>query len=133
MKERSEKLFRNRDVWFSLTVFFFIAFAYFCFVANYVLYFQETQALFVFSGEFLNQRLVKPGGLVEYAGKFLTQFYASKVAGSLVAAFFITLPALSVFYINKKLIKGTAVSFPLFLVAPAFLMVLHSNYFPLME
>jgi len=133
MKERSEKLFRNRDVWFSLTVFFFIAFAYFCFVANYVLYFQETQALFVFSGEFLNQRLVKPGGLVEYAGKFLTQFYASKVAGSLVAAFFITLPALSVCYINKKLIKGTAVSFPLMFVAPALLMVMQSNYYHLME
>jgi len=133
MKDRIDTLKRNRDVWFSMTVFFFIAFAYFCFVANYVLYFQETQALFVFSGEFLNQRLVKPGGLVEYAGKFLTQFYASRVAGSLVAAFFLTLPALSLCYINRKLINGAAVSFPLMFHVPALMMVMQSNYYHLME
>ncbi|MDX9725475.1 MAG: DUF6057 family protein [Bacteroidales bacterium] len=133
MKQRIDTLKRTRDIWFSLTLFFFIAFAYFCFVANYVLYFQETQALFVFSGEFLSQRLAKPGGLVEYAGRFFTQFYASRVAGSLIVAFFLTLPAVSMCHINRKLIRGAEVSFPLMFVVPSLMMVMQSNYYHLME
>ena len=47
-------------------LFLAIAFGYFFFAANYVLYFQETQSLFIFSGEYLRQSLSKPGGPLVY-------------------------------------------------------------------
>jgi hypothetical protein len=123
----------NRDVYYLLAFFFIIAFGYFCFVANYVLYFQETQSLFIFSQEYLHQYLLKPGGPIEYAAKFLTQFYAGKLSGSLILAVILTLPAIVIYFINKRLIPGNSFSL-FFLFIPSCLMLLmQANYYHLMQ
>ena len=123
----------NREVYYLLAFFFIITFGYFCLVGNYILFFQETQSLFIFSGEYLHQHLLKPGALLEYAAKFLTQFYPGKFSGSLILSVILALPGIILYIINKRLIPGTSFSL-LFLLIPSCLMLLmQANYYHLME
>jgi hypothetical protein len=124
---------RERDIYLSLAVLFISVFGYFCFIANYVLYFQETQSLFVFSTDYLHKSMLKPGGLIEYAARFLTQFYHAKVTGSLILAMVLTLPASILHSVNKRLIPGTSFSLLLLLIPTFALLIMQANYFHLME
>ena len=102
-------------------------------MGNYVLYFQETQSLFIFSGEYLHKYLLKPGGLLEYAARFLTQFYAGRFSGSLILSVILTLPATIFYFINKRLNQSISFSL-LFILIPSFILVLmQANYYHLME
>lgn len=123
----------GQDAFISLSIFLIAAFVYFCFVGNYVLYFQETQSLFIFSGEYLHNYLLKPGGLLEYAARFLTQFYADRFSGSLILSVILTLPGIIYYLINKRLNHSTSFSL-LFILIPSFILVLmQANYYHLME
>jgi hypothetical protein len=124
---------RDSDVYISLGLFFAISFVYFCFVANYILFFQETQSLFIFSGEYLHSYLLKPGGLLEYSAKFLTQFYAGRFSGSLLISVILTLPGFILFFINKRLIPGTSFSLPLIMIPSCLLLLMQANYYHMME
>ena len=129
----NSKTLQNRDVYISLGFFLIAAFGYFCFVGNYVLFFQETQSLFIFSGEHLQPYLLKPGGLLEYAAKFITQFYPGKITGSLILSVILTLPGIILYIINKRLIPEISFSL-LFLLIPSCLMLLmQANYYHMME
>jgi hypothetical protein len=133
MLMNNSKTVLNRDVYLLLCFFLIAAFGYFCFVGNYVLFFQETQSLFVFSEEYLHRFLLKPGGPLEYSARFLTQFYAGRFAGSLIVSVILALPATIVFFINRKLIPGISFSL-LFLLFPSWIMLLmQANYYHLME
>ena len=123
----------DRDAFISLGIFLMAAFGYFCFVGNYVLYFQETQSLFIFSGEYLHKYLLKPGGLLEYGARFLTQFYVARFSGSLILAVILTLPATIFYFINKRLNQSISFSL-LFILIPSFILCLmQANYYHLME
>lgn len=124
---------KESDIYLFLGIFFIITFGYFCFLGNYVLYFQETQSLFIFSGEFLHQRLLKPGGLLEYAGRFLKQFYAGRVEGSLILASVLTLVAFLFHRINRRLLSGSSFTLPLVLFPASLMMLMQANYYHLME
>lgn len=63
---------KDTYIYITLGLFLLASFGYFCFIGNYILFFQEIQSLFVFSGEYLHKYMAKPGGLLEYAAKFLT-------------------------------------------------------------
>jgi hypothetical protein len=133
IKMDNSKTVLNTDVYLSLGVFFIAAFGYFCFVANYILFFQETQSLFIFSREYLHQYLLKPGGPLEYAARFLTQFYAGKFPGSMILSLVLTLPGIILYKINKRLIPAVSFSL-LFLLIPSCLMLLMQvNYYHLIE
>jgi len=106
---------------------------YFYLAGNYILVFQETRSLFIFSGEYLQKFLVKPGGLLEYTAKFLTQFYTDSFTGPLVISAILTIPAVILYFINKRLIPGITYSL-LFLLIPSFLLLLmQANYYHMME
>ncbi len=124
---------RERDIFLSLGVFFLAAFGYFCFISNYVLFFQETQSLFTFSSEYLQKSMQKPGGLLEYAARFLMQFYHGKIAGSVILAVILTLPGLILHAINKRLIPGNPFRLLLMLIPSLMLLLMQGNYFHLME
>jgi hypothetical protein len=133
IKMDNSKTVLNTDVYLSLGVFFIAAFGYFCFVANYILFFQETQSLFIFSREYLHQYLLKPGGPLEYTARFLTQFYAGKFPGSMILSLVLTLPGIILYKINKRLIPAVSFSL-LFLLIPSCLMLLMQvNYYHLIE
>ena len=91
----------------------------FFFIGNYILFFQETQFLFVFSGDYLHEHLLKPGGLLEYAARFLSQFYHGRFSGSLIVSVVLTLPVIILYIINKRLIPGISFSLVLLLI-PSF-------------
>ncbi|NMC37664.1 MAG: hypothetical protein GYA41_05015, partial [Bacteroidales bacterium] len=124
---------KENDIFLFIFLFFIIVFGYFCFLGNYVLYFQETQSLFIFSGDFLHQRLLKPGGLLEFAGRFLKQFYAGRVEGSLILASVLSLVAYIFHRINRRLLPDGSFTLPLILVPSSLLMLMQANYYHLME
>jgi hypothetical protein len=129
----NSKTVLNTDVYLLLGIFLIATFGYFCFVANYVLFFQETQSLFIFSGEYLHQYLLKPGGLLEYAARFLTQFYARKLPGAIILSVILTLPGIIIYIINKRLIPGISFSLLLLLIAPCLMLLMQANYYHLIE
>lgn len=129
----NRKAVRNTDVYISLFLFFIVISGYFFIAGNYILFFQETRSLFIFSGDYLHSFLIKPGGALVYSAKFLTQFYTDAVAGPLILSVVLTLPGAMFYFINKRLIPG--ISFSLFfLMVPSFLLVfMQANYYHMME
>jgi hypothetical protein len=124
---------RNTGAYIALGILFVSVSAYFYLAGSYILVFQETRSLFVFSGEYLHKFLLKPGGLLEYAAKFLTQFYTDSFSGPLVISAILTIPAVILYFINKRLIPGITYSL-LFLLIPSFLLLLmQANYYHMME
>ncbi|MBW6500257.1 MAG: hypothetical protein K0B05_02590 [Bacteroidales bacterium] len=113
--------------------FFLAAFAWFCFPGNYILYFQENQTLFLFTGEYLHKYLLKPGGPLEYIARFLEQFYAGRITGSVMVSVVLTLPAIMLYRINKRLVPENGFSLPLLMVPSLILMVMQTNYYHMME
>jgi hypothetical protein len=127
------KIVQTRDVYVSIALFLLAAFIYFYLIGNYILFFQETQSLFVFSSEYLHQFLLKPGGLLEYAAKFLTQFYAGKLSGSLLLSVILTLPGILIYFINKQLIPGKSLSLLFMMIPSCLLFLMQANYYHLMH
>ena len=126
------KMIRVTDAWFILTLFFILAFSYFFFFGDYILFFQEQQSLFLYSAAYINDFFIKPGGLLDLAGRFLTQFYISKFAGSIILAAVLSTPGIILFYVNRRLIPGSAFSAFLFLVPSCLLMLMQTHYYHLM-
>lgn len=133
IRKESEKI-RDVDLYALPGIFFILAFVYFFFFGKYVLAFQETQFLFVFSGDYFYQHLLKPGALLEYAARFLMQFYAGRFSGSIILSAVLTLPAVLILSINKRLIPGISfATLILMLIPSSLLLVLQANYFHMME
>jgi len=118
--------------WFFLTSFFLLAFAYFFWFGSHILFFQEQQYLFLYRSSYINDFFLKPGGLLDLSGKFLTQFYISKFAGSVILATVLTLPGVILLYVNKKLIHGSLFSNLLLIVPSGLLLLLQTHYYHLM-
>lgn len=57
---------------------------YFCF--PYVMVAREQSLLFLWNADYFMERLVVPGGLAQYVGEFLTQFFGNPVVASLIYA-----------------------------------------------
>jgi hypothetical protein len=116
-----------------LAILFLIAFGYFYRIGNYIFFFQENQSLFVYSDIYIHQFLIKPGGLLELAGKFLTQFYSDTFRGSLILALILILPGIIMIQINKRLIPGGTFSIFLTLIPSSFLLMMQAHYYHMME
>ena len=123
---------RETDAYYFLAFFFVLTFSYFNWFAGYLLFFQEQQSLFMFSGQFIHDFLAKPGGLLDLSGKFLTQFYISKFPGSLILAVILTLPGIILLHINRKLKPGPWFSNVLLLIPPVLILLMQTHYFHLM-
>ncbi len=123
------KMSRGKDTWYFLAFFFILAFIYFYFFGGYLLFFQEQQSLLVFSAPFLHDFLLKPGGLLDLTGKFLTQFYKNDLTGSILLAAVLTLPGIILFQINRRLIPDKVLSPLLILIPSCLLMVMQAHYY----
>ncbi len=113
--------------------FFLFAFAYFFFVANPLLFFQEQRSLFVFEGSFISSFFLKPGGLLELSGKFLTQFYTYRLTGSIIVAAVIASVVVLMTAINLRLNSGHTFSVVFSLLPACLLLLLQSHYYHYME
>jgi hypothetical protein len=123
---------KARDAWFSLAFFFVLVFSYFFFFGGYILFFQEQQSLFLYSTAFINDFFIKPGGLLDFSGRFLTQFYISKFAGSLILAAILVFPGIILLNVNRRVIPGSAFSASLILIPSCLLVLMQTHYFHLM-
>lgn len=116
-----------------MLLFFILSFGYFLRFGNYILFFQENQSLFLFSGEYLHDFLIKPGGLLAYSGKFLTQFYHNEFTGAFILSVLLT----DIYYLSIKLLGFLKSDLPfarLIAMIPACCLVLmQSHYYHFME
>ena len=107
---------------------FIISFLWFYFPAEYVLIANRDLTLFITSPGYLGSKLDHPGGLLEYTGSFLNQFYRFRVAGALVLSGVIT----SAFFVTGRLIvriSGKKKLFVMGVLSSILLLGMH-NYYP---
>jgi len=107
---------------------FIISFLWFFFPGEYVLIANRDLSLFLTTPEYLVTFLDRPGGLLEYAGSFLNQFYRFRVAGALVISGLIT----SAYFATGALVVRTSGRRDLFvtgIIAAVLLLGMH-NYYP---
>ena len=123
---------REHNVYLFLGFYFILVFSYFYWFAGYVLFFQEHQSLFVFSNSFIHDYLVKPGGLLDLAGKFLTQFYINNLAGSIILASVLTITGFILFLSGKRIKSDWTFSFIPALVPPLLILLIQTHYYHLM-
>jgi hypothetical protein len=84
MNERTIVTHSSPMVMFSALLVFIISVLYFNFFGRGLLFHQESSSLFIFSGDYLRKFADRPGGMLVYAGYFLTQFYHNIFLGSLL-------------------------------------------------
>ncbi len=107
---------------------FIISFLWFYFPGEYVLIANRDLTLFITSPEYLGSFLDHPGGLLEYIGSFLNQFYRFRVAGALVLSGVIT----SAFFATGSLIVRISGKNELFIMGAlsSILLLGMHNYYP---
>jgi hypothetical protein len=105
--------------------FFIVCFLYFAIFNRYLLAYQEQIQLFRFDWNYFTGFLIRPGGLAEYTGAFLIQFYLNPVAG----AFIITLSAFAAYALAGYIFRKYKISGMLWSFIPALLLIaLQSDY-----
>ncbi len=105
------------------SLLFLISFLYFFWFGNGVFFLQENKSLFIFSKEYLHDFLVKPGGMLEYAGNFVTMCYFNKLYASLVISIFLLL-FYALFFRLNKLMSGDSQSSSLVALIPSCFLLL---------
>ncbi|MGQ9621770.1 MAG: DUF6057 family protein, partial [Bacteroidales bacterium] len=120
------------STWLFLALFFALSFIYFYKFGNYILFFQEQQSLFVYLPDFYRDFLIKPGGLLDLAGRFITQFYIDNFTGSLILALVLTLPGIVMHFLNSRLEAGTVLSPFLTILPSCVLLLMQSHYYHIM-
>lgn len=107
---------------------FIISFLWFFLPGEYVLIANQDLSLFMTTPAYLGSFLSRPGGLLEYVGNFLTQFYRFRVAGALVLSGVIT----SAYFAMGSLVVRVSGRNELFIIRilAALLLVGMHNYYP---
>ena len=118
------------DKFIFLSLIFILSGVYFLLFANHIFFYQENRILFVFSSEYLCRFISKPGGLLEYAGNFITQGYFNNIYGSAVQALLFTAVAAVFLKINNRISPGRSFSllFASLVSCSLFLMQTNINY-----
>jgi len=100
-------------------------FLYFAIFNRYLLAYQEQIQLFRFDWNYFIGFLTRPGGLSEYTGAFLIQFYLNPVSG----AFIVTLSAFTAYVLAGYIFTKYKISGMLWSFIPAlFLITLQTDY-----
>ena len=91
-------------------------------ISNGLFYYQESRGLFIYSRDYLQEFAAKPGGLLEYAGNFLTQVYHYTVPGALLFSLLLILSWFVIRRMNIKLSEDTG-NRPVIILVPVFLLL----------
>ncbi|HEX2975284.1 MAG TPA: DUF6057 family protein [Bacteroidales bacterium] len=127
------RIFHLPVINYLLLFIFLLTAGFFLLASDYVLSFQKEQYLFIFSIEQLKSFFLVPGGILELAGKFLTQFYSIKIPGALLLGAVLTTPGIIMVSINRILGFNTKTSIILPVVASCLLFLMQTHYYHLME
>lgn len=107
---------------------FIISGLYFYLFGNSVFFYQENLSLFVFSCDYLRQFTLKPGGLLEYAGNFLSQGYFNDIYGAFILSVVFTSFAIVFLKINKKLSADRSFSLLFVSLSSCILILMQTNF-----
>ena len=127
--KRSTPTYHKRVlIYVSGITLFAISFLWFCFPGEYVLIANRDLSLFRTSPDYFLSFMDRPGGLLEYLGSFLGQFFRFRLTGALLLAVMVT----SAFYLGNRLITGSPNNKGLIIpgaITPILFMGMH-NYYP---
>lgn len=115
-------------IYLALYLLFTISASYFYWIDNDIFFYQEHKSLFIFSSEYLQKFTIKPGGLLEYAGNFLTQGYYNSGFGSLIVSSILVLLCIVFIKINRRLSTDRTFSLLLILLPSCLLLLLQKRY-----
>ena len=116
------------DHYIFLSLVFIISALYFLFFGSHVFFYQENQALFIYSGDYFHQFAIMSGGLLQYAGNFILQGYYNPLTGSLILSALITLVAILFLKIGKKIYPENPFLMS-FMIFPACLLIMfHADF-----
>ena len=107
-------------IFFPLLLLFVISVAYFYFFGSGLFFHQENNSLFIFSADYIRKFTDKPGGLLIYAGNFLTQFYFNPLIGSIIISTLLVLISIVLNGIARSM--GAGRTFSLLFVLAAFML-----------
>jgi hypothetical protein len=128
-KLKQEERYSARSlIAFSLLSLFIISFSWFIFFQRGLFFFKEHSSLFIFSSDYFRKFTDKPGGLLTYAGNFLTQFYFSPVAGALIISVLLVLTGLLLNGVLRLMNVRSSLSCPFILLPSVALMLLQTRY-----
>jgi hypothetical protein len=114
-------------------IFFALSLTWFLFRADHVLFFQSEQFLFIFSVDYLKDFLLKPGGLLEYAGRFISQFYVLPLMGSLLLSVILVCTGFITLKIVRLLNSGSFLAAPIAIITSVLLLLMQVQYYHTME
>jgi hypothetical protein len=112
----------------SLFILFIISFLYYSFFGLDIFPYQENQIMFIYNSDYLFQYLSRPGGLLVYAGNFITQFYFIPLFGPLVLAALITLTAFVCYKIARAIYNAGPFLLAVSLIPTCILILQQSDY-----
>ena len=121
-------LSKRHNILIALFLIFIISNIYLYWFGSYLFFYQESNTLFLFSSQYLHQFVIKPGGLLEYAGNFLAQGYFSPAYGSLILSVILTSLIYVVSQIHKRLDSGRSESLFLIAVPSSLLLLMQLNF-----
>jgi len=107
---------------------FLLSFVWFYFPGEYVLIANQDVSLFFTTPEYFLSFLDRPGGMLEYLGHFLTQFYRFHLAGALILSVLLTLS----YFLTTGIVKRASGKMNLLIlamIAPVLMMGMH-NFYP---
>jgi hypothetical protein len=107
-------------------VFFIAVTLYFGVFHRFYLLYTEGMQLFLFSRDYFTETAFHPGGLADYASRFLIQFYRAPAVGGMTIALLLVLLQEGVYRISRNLVNGN-VSVPLSFVPSVFYWILLCN------
>lgn len=90
-------------------VYFFIAFLFWGICFPYHLLYQEQYLLFLYTNDYLLDKLLYPGGICEYVAEFLTQFYYYPWLGAIIVSFCLWAIHIVMYRIMNKIHKEKSV------------------------
>lgn len=128
MKKRTPKYDLNGLKKIIGIALFLFSFIWFCFPGEYVLIANRDLTLFRTTSVYLLSFLDRPGGLLDYFGSFLSQFFRFRVAGALLLAGIIA----TIYYVTGSLISRVSDhrERTFFGVVAAILFLGMHNYYP---
>ena len=95
---------------FSL-VFAILVFQFWCLVHPYILTFHEQNQLFLFTSDYLMQRVAVAGGFTDYLSEFLVQFFFYPAVGAAIVALLLTSIHLLTWALAKQYDSSYVLSF----------------------
>ncbi len=112
-------------------IVFFVTYSYLYYFSDYLFFYQENFSLFVFSGQYLQPFLHKPGGILEYAGDFLAQGYFNPFYGPFIVSLVLAVFSFVILRISKRMSPAGPASwfFPVLVISLLILMQTSFNWF----